>query len=121
LYRMVKSAIKNKEIDLGHDLSDEEVVLILEKEAKQRRDSIEQFKKGGREELAKKEELELSIIEGFLPEKLSEDEVREKVQEIVEKSENKDFGRLMGAAMAELKGKADGATVQKILNEELGN
>jgi len=122
LFRMIKSAIKNKEIELGHDLDDAEMTTLLEKEAKQRRDSIEQFQNGGRAELAQKEQSELDIVASFLPEKMSEEEIRGIVKQVIgelgEKTE--DFGKIMGAVMAELKGKADGALVQKIVREETG-
>jgi len=122
LFRMIKSAIKNKEIELGHELDDTEMTVLLEKEAKQRRDSIEQFKNGGREELAQKEQTELDIIASFLPEKMNEEEIRGIVKQVIGELEGKtqDFGKIMGVVMAELKGKADGALVQKIVREETG-
>lgn len=120
VFRMLKSAIKNKEIDLGHDLSDEEVVAVLENQAKQRRDSIDQFEKAGRNELAATEKAELEIISKYLPEKMSEEDIRPIVKQKVAELAGQDFGRIMGAVMGELKGKADGATVQKVVKEELG-
>lgn len=119
LFRLIKSAIKNNEIDAGHELDDNEVIAVLEKQAKQRRDSIDQFEKAGRTELAQHEKDELVIIEKFLPEKMSEEEIRAVVKAKIAGMEGADFGRVMGAVMGELKGKADGATVQKVLKEEL--
>lgn len=121
LFRMLKSALKNAEIAKKGELDDNDVIAVLEKEAKQRRDSIAEYKKGGREDLAKKEERELAIIEGFLPEKMSEEEIRQVVKEKIENAgENAQFGPIMGQIMGELKGKADGSLVQKIVKEELG-
>ena len=126
--RLLKSAIKNAEIEKKSELSDDEVMAVLTKQAKQRRDSIEQYEKGGRPELAEKERAELVIIEKFLPEKMDEGKIREIVKKKVAEHEGDpstgsgqvDFGRVMGAVMGELKGKADGGTVQKIVKEELG-
>lgn len=119
LYRLLKSAIKNQEIEVGHELSDDEVINVLEKQAKQRRDSTFQFEKAGRSELAQHEKDELAIIEKFLPEKMSEEEIRTVIKAKIAEVGNGDFGRVMGAVMGELKGKADGAAVQRILKEEL--
>lgn len=115
--RLLKSAIKNAEIDKGAELNDEAVVAVVEKQAKQRRDSIEQFDKAGRTDLSSREMAELKIIEKYLPEKMSEEEVRNIVSGIVAKNTGQDFGRVMGMAMGQLKGQADGALVQKIVRE----
>lgn len=120
LFRLIKSAIKNVEIDAGHELTDEEILAVLEKQAKQRKDSITQFEQAGRNELAEHEKAELAIIEKFLPEKMSEDEIRAVVKAKIAENQDADFGRVMGAVMGELKGKADGGTVQRILKEEMG-
>lgn len=120
LYRMLISAIKNAEIEAKGELDDNGVIAALERQAKQRRDSIEQYKSGGREDLAKKEEAELKIIEGFLPEKMGEAEVREIIRKKIAEMPDAQFGQVMGASMGELKSKADGALVQKIVKEEMG-
>jgi uncharacterized protein YqeY len=117
LLRMIKSSIKNAEIAKGHDLEDPEILVVLEKEAKQRKDSIDQFTAGNRLDLAEKEKFELNIIESYLPEKMSEEEIREVVKKVAGDNSGSDFGRVMGAVMGELKGKADGALVQKIVKE----
>lgn len=119
LLRMIKSSIKNVEIAKGHELDDQEVLGVLEKEAKQRKDSIAQFESGGRTDLAAREKSELEIIEGYLPEKMTEEEIREVVKKKVSELGGQDFGRIMGACMGELRGKADGALVQKIVKEEM--
>lgn len=121
LYRFLKSAVKNAEISVGHELNDEEVLVVLEKQAKQRRDSIEQFAAASRDDLVQKEKTELKIIETMLPSKMNEEEVRNAVKGIVAKNPDADFGRTMGMVMSQLKGKADGSLVQKVVKEELGN
>ena len=123
LYRLLKSALKNAEIEKRAELDETDMLRVLEREAKQRRDSIEQYQAGNREDLAKHEQDELKVIEAFLPEKMTEDEVRELVKQEIRKLGNigpSDFGRVMGAVMGPLKGKADGALVQKIVREEMG-
>jgi hypothetical protein len=120
LYRLLKSALKNAEIEKRSELEGADVVRVLEKEAKQRRDSIEQYRAGNREDLAAHEESELKVIESFLPEKMGEDEVRAEIKKIISANEGQDFGRTMGAVMGQLKGKADGALVQRIVREEMG-
>jgi uncharacterized protein YqeY len=123
LYRLLKSALKNAEIEKRAELDEPEMLRVLEKEAKQRRDSIEQYRAGNRDDLAKHEEDELKVIETFLPEKMSEGEVRELVKQEIGKLGDfgpSDFGRVMGTVMNSLKGKADGALVQKIVREEMG-
>lgn len=120
LFRMIKSSIKNTEIAKGHELDDEEVLSVLEKEAKQRKDSIEQYEKGGRSDLAETEKKELTIIEEYLPEKMGEDEIRKAVHTIIAENKEADFGKIMGMAMGKLKGQADGGHVQKIVREEMG-
>lgn len=121
LYRLIKSAVKNREIEIGHELSDDEYVAVLEKQAKQRQDSIEQYKSAGRNDLVGHEQDELDIIAKFLPDKMGEEEIRKVVKEKVEAMPGQDFGSVMGTVMGELKGKADGGLVQKIVREEMGN
>ena len=115
--RLIFSEIKNKQIDSGKDLKDEEVIEILGKEVKKRKDSIKAFKDGGREELAKKEEAEIEIISAYLPEQMGEEEVRMAVKKILADNPDMDFGPLMGKAMGQLKGKADGGMVKQIVQE----
>lgn len=120
LYRLLRSALKNAEIEKRAELEESDVIRVLEKEAKQRRDSIEQYQAGQRADLAAHEEAELKVIEGFLPEKMDEEAVRAEVRNIIGANEGQDFGRTMGLVMGQLKGKADGALVQKIVREEMG-
>ena len=122
--RFLQSAIKNSEIekkkkDTG--LSDEEIVDVLRKSVKQRNDSIEQYEKGNRPELAEKEKKEMEIIAAYLPAQMSEEEVKKVVLETIAQmnATKKDFGKVMGTLSGKLKGKADGAMIKKIVDGEL--
>ncbi|MED1664270.1 GatB/YqeY domain-containing protein [Brevibacillus laterosporus] len=120
--RMVKATIKNEEIKLGRDLSDDEVLTILTRELKQRRDSLHEFEKAGREDLATKTRDEMDIILAYIPAQLSEEEIRQIVREAVVAvgaTSKKEMGKVMGAIMPKVKGKADGNLVQRIVSEEL--
>ena len=120
--RMLKSALQNKKIELKKDLTDEQVAQIVKSEIKKRKESIEAFNSGGREELAKKEEVEIEILDEFMPAQLSEEEVREKVSAIVDglsDEQKENFGMTMGMVMKELNGKADGGLISKVLKELL--
>ncbi len=123
--RMVKAAIKNKEIEKRADLDDPQVVQILSTLIKQRRDSVEQFTKGNRQDLADKESEEIKIIQSYLPESLSEDEITRVVDDTIRElgaKSVKDFGLTMKAVMVKLAGKgADGKLVSSIVNEKLTN
>ena len=119
--RMLKSSIKNKEIELKREVTDEEVIEITSKEAKKRKDSISAYNDGGREDLAQKEEKEYAILATYLPEQMSEDEVKKIISKVVADNSftQADFGKAMGMAMGQLKGKADGNIVGKVLKEVL--
>jgi uncharacterized protein len=126
--RSLKSKILEKEISerKGGEstLSDEQVTEVLMKAAKQRKESIDQFEQGGRNDLAENEKKELSVIESYLPEMMSEDEVRSAVQEQIDKmgaATMADMGKVMGALMGRLKGKAEGSLISRIVKEELSN
>lgn len=119
--RMVKAALKNEEIAKKGPLPDEEAVLVLDRLAKQRQDSVSQYRNAGRDDLALKEEREISVIDEYRPQKLSEEEVRIEVKKILSQAETQDFGQIMRAVMAVLKGKADGTIVSKIVKEETQN
>ena len=103
------------------ELSDEEALSVISKAIKQRKDSIEQFTKGGRMDLAESEEAELKILETYLPTQMSRDEVvayvRQKISEVGADSAKK--GQFMGSIMKELKGKADGVVVKEVIDTEL--
>ena len=120
--RMINSLIKNAEIDKRGELTDDEIVQLLMKYAKQRREAIELYEKGGRQDLVEKEKAELAIVESYLPKLLSEEEIRELVREAIEAvgaSSPKDLGKIMQYVMPKVKGRAEGALVNKIVREEL--
>ena len=121
--RMMKTAVKNKEIEKMKTLEEAEAIAVLNTLVKQRKDSAEQFRTGGREELALKEEAEIRIIEEYLPAAASEDEVRKAVGEAIQETgatSIKDMGKVMKATMARLAGKtADGARVSQLVKEKL--
>ena len=108
--RLVTAAIKQKEIDERIDLSDEQVLLVLDKMLKQRRESIEQFEKADREDLAVKERFELGLIQAYMPEPLSEDELASLIQSTVTEvgaSSIRDMGSVMNALRGQVQGRAD--------------
>lgn len=120
--RMLKSALKNKEIEKKTALDDADVIQIIQSQIKSRQDSITLYKQGNRTELAEKEQKEIAILKEYLPEQLSEEEIRPKVKEAIQKTgaqEIKDMGQVMAVLMGELKGKADGSTISAIVKEEL--
>ena len=120
--RMVRAAIKNVEIDTRTELSEEEVISIIAKEVKMRRDSMEEFKKGQRDDLVEQLEQEIEILLPYLPKQLTEAEVREIVTEAVAVSgatSSKDMGKVMAVLMPKVKGRADGKLVNNIVRELL--
>ena len=123
--RMILSAINYYEINkggAGYEASEEDVMSVLQKEAKQRKDSIDQFQKAGRQELVDKETAELKLLEVYLPEQMSEEEIKKLVIETISQTGAKppaDMGKVMGVLMPKTKGKADGSLVSKIVREAL--
>lgn len=123
--RMLDSMIKNTEIDKlkkEEGLGDEEVMEVIARAVKQRRDAATQFETGGRPELAEKEKKEMEILMAYMPAQMSEDKVREIVKEVIAQAgvtSKSDIGKVMGPAMGRLKGQADGNLVKKIVEEEL--
>jgi len=125
--RFLISAIKNHQIEVktkGEEyLKDEEVIAVIRRQVKQRKDSIVEYEKGGRQELADKEKAEMAILEDYLPAQAGVEKIREIVKAKITElgiTDKSGFGKLMGAAMAELKGQADGDAVKKVVEEELG-
>jgi uncharacterized protein YqeY len=118
---MVNSEIKNAEIEFGNreeGLSDEQVLDVIKKGVKQRRDAIEKYKAGDRVDLVEKEQKELDILKEYLPEELSPEKIEEVVKAVIEKTGAQDIssmGAVMGATMKELKGQADGNLVREIV------
>lgn len=123
--RFLDAAIKNVEIEKKkreEGLSDEEVQEVIARSVKQRKDSISQYESAGRQDLVEKEQKELSILMSYMPEQMDEDKVREEVKKIIAESgaaSKSEMGKVMGLAMAKLKGQADGQVVRRIVEEEL--
>jgi hypothetical protein len=116
--RFIWSGIKNAEIDAKHELEDEEVVKLLRTEVKRRQEAIEQFKQGGRNDLSEDEEVKLEVINSYLPQLMSREEIEKVVDEIVLRGTS-EFGAVMGQAMGQLKGKADGKLVSEVVRDKL--
>ena len=122
--RLLKAAVMKFEVsgNKKKDATDEEVLQIIGREVKQRKDSIEAYRKGGRDDLAVHEEAELKILQAYLPAQMSEEEVKKVVNQAISQtgaSSKADFGKVMGAIMAQVKGKADGQMVSKVVGELL--
>src|ERR671920_217353 len=122
--RMVKAAVQNREIEKGGELSEEELVKAMQSLVKQRRDSVEQYEKAERAELAEKERAEITSIEEYLPQAASREEIERAVSEAVAEtgaSSMKEMGAVMKAAQAKLSGRnADGKTVSEVVRRRLG-
>lgn len=123
--RMLLSGINYYEIQkggAGYEATDEDVLSVIQKEAKQRRDSIEEYKKANRQDLADKEVKELEMLQTYLPAQMEEDQIREIVKQTISEigaTSVADIGKVMGALMPKVKGKADGGLVNKIVRESL--
>lgn len=120
--RMIKAALLNASKEKKQDqeeLSDEEVLKILKSEAKKRKESYVAFKDGGREDLAAKEESELKILDQYLPEQLSKQDVEAVVEQVVAEVGGDNFGTVMSAVMKKLQGQADGSVVKEVVQKKL--
>jgi uncharacterized protein YqeY len=120
--RLLLAAIKNEEITKNKELAPEEEIAIVFRQVKQRREAAEAYRKGNREDLAQKEEVEIEILNNYLPQQLTEEKVREIVSEVIEalpETDKGNFGKVMGAVMARVKGQTDGNTVSRIVRETL--
>ena len=120
--RMLKTALHNKEIDLMRPLNESETLQIISAMVKQRKDSIEQFAKGGRPDLVEKEEAELKVVQEFMPTQMSDDEVESIIQKAIAEAgavSVKDMGKVMKVLMPQLTGKADGKMVGEKVKELL--
>ena len=120
--RMVRAAIANKEIDLHREVTDAEVEQLISQEVKRREEALDMFRKAGREDLIAKEQTELQILQSYLPEQLSPEEIERVVRSIVAElgaSDRSQMGPVMRRAMEELRGRADGRLVNEIVRETL--
>lgn len=127
--RSLRAAITNKEIDKrqegeGGELDDQEQLALVRKQVKQRKDSIEQYEKAGRDDLVEKEQAEIDVLEDYLPQPLTDEELEEKLSAIIDEvgaETMADMGPVMGRAMSELRGRADGSRVQQVVREMLSD
>ncbi len=120
--RMLKSEIKYKEIDKGSELSDDEVISVLSSSVKKRKESIEQFGKGGRDDLVSREKTELEVVMGYMPEQLTEDKLSRIIQLAIQETNatgSSDVGKVMKSIMPQVKGKADGKLINQLVTSQL--
>lgn len=120
--RMLQSAMKNEQINAGHELSDEEAMTVIRKAVKQRQDSIDQYTNAGRTELADKERSEMDLLKTYLPPELSDEELESGVREIIASTgaqSKKDMGKVMKEATTRFKGRVDGKKVQEVVTRLL--
>ncbi len=120
--RLAKAAIKNAEIAKKKELGDDEVLEVLNREVKQRRDAIPEFQKGNRPDLVESLEAEIAILMEYLPQQMSEEEIRQAAKEAVAAvgaKDARDMGKVMGALMPKVKGRADGRLVNQVVKELL--
>lgn len=120
--RSLRSAVQNEAINKQKELTDEDVLTVLTRELKQRKDSLQEFEKADREDLVEKTKREIEIVQHYLPEQLSEEDIRELVSETIQEvgaSSKADMGKVMSAIMPKVKGRADGKIVNKIVQETL--
>jgi uncharacterized protein YqeY len=123
--RLLRSAIKNKDIDKGkgQQLTDDEILQVISSAVKQRKESIDQFEKGGRQDLVDKEKKELAILQSFLPQQISDEELRIKIKEAIAQSgatDVKDMGKVMKIVVPQLVGRAEGSKISQMVRECLG-
>ncbi|MBN1381161.1 MAG: GatB/YqeY domain-containing protein [Deltaproteobacteria bacterium] len=122
--RMMKTALHNREIDLKRELNDTEFLQVLSSMAKQRKDSIDQFKAGNRLDLVEKEEAELKIIEGFLPQQISPEEMAQEIENTIKEvgaSSVKEMGKVMKILMPKLTGRVDGKVLSEMVKARLSS
>lgn len=121
--RLLATSVRNREIELGRDLTEEDLVEVATREVKRRKEAAEAYERGGRPDRAEQERAEQAVLDAFLPEQLSEEEVRAAVEEAVAAtgaSGPEDLGRVMGQVMGRLKGRVDGGEVSRVVRERLG-
>ncbi|WP_028987222.1 GatB/YqeY domain-containing protein [Thermicanus aegyptius] len=120
--RMLKSSLKNEEINRNKPLSEEEELSVLTRELKMRLDSLQEFERAGRKDLIDKAQREIAIVKSYLPEELSEEELRQMIQEVISQvgaTSKKDMGKVMANLMPKVTGRADGKRVNQLVQEYL--
>lgn len=122
--RMTISAVRNKEIEMrkGEDveLSEEQVQQVVASEIKKRKDSVQAYEEANREDLVQNEKQEIEILEKYMPEQISDEDLEKIVLDVVEKSDDKNFGKIMGQVMGKVKGQADGNRVSAMVKKVMG-
>jgi uncharacterized protein YqeY len=122
--RMLRAAIKNRAVELRADLDDQEILRLIRTQIKQRKESIHQFKEGGRDDLVNKEEQELAVLMSFMPEQLSREAINNLVTAVIQElgaKDMKDMGRVMKTVMGQLAGGADGKLVNEMVRKRLSD
>ena len=120
--RMMRSAVKNKEIEVRRTLSDEDVIRVIQGMVRKGEESLEQFEKGGRADLVEKEKKEIEILKSFLPQALGQEEILKIIDECIQETQAsslKDLGKVMKSIMPKLGGKADGKLINQLVKEKL--
>ena len=120
--RMIKSALMNEKIKAGHDLTPDEELTVLNREKKQREESIDEFIKDNRDDLAEETKKELAVVEKYMPKQMNQDELRAAVKETIDEVGAKgksDFGKVMKALMPKIKGRADGKAASQAVRDQL--
>jgi len=120
--RLLKSALKNYQIELGHDLTMQEALSVLQKEAKKHQDSIKQYEDAKREDLANEEKAELDVIEGYLPEQMSQEQVEKAVDSAIAElgaTGPADMGKVIGLVRQKTEGQADGSMIAQLAKQKL--
>ncbi|QGP92284.1 putative protein YqeY [Neomoorella glycerini] len=121
--RMVLAAIKNAEIEKMHPLADEEMAAVIQREIKMRKEALEQFARGGREDLVRQTEAEIKVLEDYLPQQLSDSELRKVIRQTISEvgaQSSKEIGKVMAALMPKIRGRADGKKASEMVRELLG-
>lgn len=120
-FRMLKTAIKNAEIDARHELTDEETTAVITREAKRRREAVAMFQQGNRADLVETEKAQLKVIERYLPAQMDDEELTKVINGVITEmsATAKDFGKVMSAAMSKVKGQADGTRVSALVKANL--
>ncbi len=120
--RQLRAQLLNTRIELGRDLNDEDAIAVLTNAAKKRKEAIEMYRQGGRQDLVEKEQAELAVIQEYLPAPLSSEELEKLVEETIREvgaTSMKDMGRVMGSLMPRVRGRADGKEVQALVRSKL--
>lgn len=120
--RLVRSAFKNRQIEVGHELSEEEVLTVMKSMKKQFLDALSDFEKGGRQDLVEKQNKEIAVLDEYLPKAMPQDELERIVEEAVKASgvtSSSDFGKAMGAAVKAVEGRAEGNAIREIVQRLL--